>query len=1127
VPPNLLLQGYLQKKSSSGSTFRPWGERLVEIKANGTLTYRSEKKKKKATSSRDSFSSSSPGGVGIADDPEQGDDLTISLCNVSVVPLSRKRAGRDFAFEVKGGGVSAGQSSPSSPGGGGAAAMTPTSPGAGGGPAESLTLAAGSAQEGAQWIKAIQSAAVTFTEATVGRRRQQGAEVGDAMQVLEVMGSSWEASTREKLEDEALNKAAADASLAEEESRKKRREDEEEAMLQQAMKASEEAHTEHQSTQEQYEAEDRAQMLQALLLSSDMYAQQLHGTADEQKGRTSHRLAYDSYKLAVSFYLKCQALADELGHDSKHVDGATMSRIQSDLDASMASADECFLKSHAAEKKKKRKTETGSGHKHHHRRSTKGATAKAADTAAVPTKISFGGETGPAAATSTTAESVGMAAVPRRSSLASASSNGADSADDDAAWFDGGEIGGAAGAGVDAAAAAAAAANGGLPPGWEEHLSDDGTPYYHNEETGETSWEKPAGSTSLLVGSGGVGGVDGALSAGIEALDLDAVVEGAVVTTVEGSSGGGGGHLSSDDDDSSEDSSSEDSDDSDDDEGHRTERRATRRATRRASKKAGRQGQEGGVDDGLSALRDQVGAGLESLPDFGASNMAQRATLGFSTFLGNAQLLADKGAKENEAGSSDDDSDGSSSSGSESDYEDESSGSISSAASPSASLGDRGSISSSVSGGDGEVRARSLSLRASEGESKGRVIMELIESERRYLVILEQIVHVSEWLQQETGAVKPKDHGTLFQGAAQLLDLSKGFLKDIDDQLNGEKSFSADGGEEIFLEDLKMGALLNKYMPFFKIYTIYSDTYDDKQARLKELVGDGSTDFAKYLRAAMEDKEISGEFQSLLIQPIQRVPRYKMLLERMVANIEKSEPDDTDLPLLKKSFVTISGVAMHINQSLRRQVDTLKLLELQSCFFPPVVFVAPGRRLIKKGELEKIADKNNSKQKYVFFLFNDALAYGAKLFGGYYRFHRMLNVTGMDELSMTDHTTNRFRITAEERNLTLQAKTFEDKKAWVTAIAEKMNEKHANADTFARARSASEAIAQSTTMLFGSSKSGGGAGKAGNSSNPAMMTMTGFDWQSNTSGRDESPERDGANWKKNKRKTLKADVNTF
>jgi hypothetical protein len=140
----------------------------------------------------------------------------------------------------------------------------------------------------------------------------------------------------------------------------------------------------------------------------------------------------------------------------------------------------------------------------------------------------------------------------------------------------------------------------------------------------------------------------------------------------------------------------------------------------------------------------------------------------------------------------------------------------------------------------------------------------------------------------------------------------------------------------------------------------------------------------------------------------------------------------------------VSDVAIYINQSLKRKEEQLKLLELQKSFFPPIVLVSPGRRLIKKGELEKIADKNNAKQKYVFFLFNDAIAYGSKLFGGYYRFHRLLSVISFDELAMTDHNTNRFRLVTDERSLTLQAKNFEDKQHWVKAISEKMNDKVKN-----------------------------------------------------------------------------------
>ena len=55
---------------------------------------------------------------------------------------------------------------------------------------------------------------------------------------------------------------------------------------------------------------------------------------------------------------------------------------------------------------------------------------------------------------------------------------------------------------------------------------------------------------------------------------------------------------------------------------------------------------------------------------------------------------------------------------------------------------------------------------------------------------------------------------------------------------------------------MKIGELLCKYMPFFKIYTVYSDAYDDKQSVVNQLMGDGSTDFAKKLRSAMEVRNV-------------------------------------------------------------------------------------------------------------------------------------------------------------------------------------------------------------------------------------------------------------------------------
>jgi len=40
LPPNMLLRGYLLKKSRTNSYFNPWAERLVEIRPDGFLVYK-------------------------------------------------------------------------------------------------------------------------------------------------------------------------------------------------------------------------------------------------------------------------------------------------------------------------------------------------------------------------------------------------------------------------------------------------------------------------------------------------------------------------------------------------------------------------------------------------------------------------------------------------------------------------------------------------------------------------------------------------------------------------------------------------------------------------------------------------------------------------------------------------------------------------------------------------------------------------------------------------------------------------------------------------------------------------------------------------------------------------------
>ena len=98
---------------------------------------------------------------------------------------------------------------------------------------------------------------------------------------------------------------------------------------------------------------------------------------------------------------------------------------------------------------------------------------------------------------------------------------------------------------------------------------------------------------------------------------------------------------------------------------------------------------------------------------------------------------------------------------------------------------------------------------------------------------------------------------------------------------------------------------------------------------------------------------ISQKLEALLITPIQRVPRYVLLISQLIVHAEEEE-EQRILTTAKKQ---IESVAKHINEQIREQQNMQRIIQLQKSLAhgrPKIVY--PGRRIIH-GTFIKIKDK--------------------------------------------------------------------------------------------------------------------------------------------------------------------------
>mmetsp|Transcript_7041 Transcript_7041/g.11631 ORF Transcript_7041/g.11631 Transcript_7041/m.11631 type:complete len:468 (+) Transcript_7041:94-1497(+) len=254
---------------------------------------------------------------------------------------------------------------------------------------------------------------------------------------------------------------------------------------------------------------------------------------------------------------------------------------------------------------------------------------------------------------------------------------------------------------------------------------------------------------------------------------------------------------------------------------------------------------------------------------------------------------------------------------------------------------------------DKEARARRASKRQA-------AVKELIETEKTYVNGLEQCIKAYyDNLSQDPKIISAEDLRGIFNDIKTIHQLNFTFLNDLQAVY---KNFNND--------KTQIGDQFVKFCPYFKMYQNYCNNYDNAMVLLNRYNEKKAfADFCVEIRSQCQNKTL----QSLLILPIQRLPRYKLCLTEIVKNTEKEHPDIVNL---QRALELVEETTTLINERMKEFEARQQVRAIETRFSNRPDLVRPHRKFIREGFMTKV-DKTGKDREYTFFLFNDMVCYAS------------------------------------------------------------------------------------------------------------------------------------------------------
>jgi hypothetical protein len=249
------------------------------------------------------------------------------------------------------------------------------------------------------------------------------------------------------------------------------------------------------------------------------------------------------------------------------------------------------------------------------------------------------------------------------------------------------------------------------------------------------------------------------------------------------------------------------------------------------------------------------------------------------------------------------------------------------------------------------------------------ILEEFLHTEQTYVFALQTLfqffVEPLENTPSEHG-VKPKFVKAVFSDIKQIFETNTVFLQQLE-------KIIPDNDDDSTAERALSEELIKWCEAFKQVYVPYIGAYQSIMKRIARQKKKKSR-FADFIQKQVEmlkEERNVGQLSSLMITPVQRIPRYRLLLESLI-KVDDEQRSEEDTNRLNMAQESIKEVAEYCNEKEREIESMAKMYEL-SRELGKKDLIKPGRILLLETQKLEYEQSNGRTGHCNIFLFNDIL----------------------------------------------------------------------------------------------------------------------------------------------------------